>query len=95
MAGDLAVSDHRYVRELQYVRLPRPDRLYIPALLDGDVPYEFYKMVPEGVTLVLTTLAVKQLAEKDVARSVEMTLEAGPRNGDGQTSTSSCSEASR
>ena len=44
-------------------------------------PYEFYKVVPEGVTLVLTTLAVKQLAEKDVARSVEMTLEAAREMG--------------
>ncbi len=52
-----------------------------PPYLTETFPYEFYKMVPEGVTLVLTTLAVKQLAEKDVARSVEMTLEAAREMG--------------
>ena len=52
-----------------------------PPYLTETFPYEFYKVVPEGVTLVLTTLAVKQMAENDVARSVEMTLEAAREMG--------------
>lgn len=52
-----------------------------PPYLTEAFPYEFYKVVPEGVTLVLTTLAVKQMAESDVARSVEMTLEAAREMG--------------
>ena len=52
-----------------------------PPYLTETFPYEFYKMVPPGITLVLTTLAVKHLAERDVARSVEMTLEAAREMG--------------
>lgn len=52
-----------------------------PPYLTETFPYEFYKMVPEGVMLVITTLAVRQLTEKDVARSVEMTLEAAREMG--------------
>lgn len=52
-----------------------------PPYLTETFPYEFYKMVPEGVTLVLTTLAIRQLTEKEVARSVEMTLEAAREMG--------------
>ena len=52
-----------------------------PPYLTETFPYEFYKMVPEGVTLVLTTLAIRQLTEKEVAWSVEMTLEAAREMG--------------
>ena len=52
-----------------------------PPYLTETFPYEFYKMVPEGVTLVLTTLAIKQLTEQETTRSVEMTLEAARAMG--------------
>ncbi len=52
-----------------------------PPFLTETFPYEFYKMVPEGVTLVLTTLAIKRLTAEETARSVEMTLEAAREMG--------------
>ena len=52
-----------------------------PPFLTETFPYEFYRMVPEGVTLVLTTLAIKRLTEEETARSVEMTLEAAREMG--------------
>ena len=52
-----------------------------PPYLTETFPYEFYKMVPEGVTLVLTTLAIKKLTEQETTRSVEMTLEAAREMG--------------
>jgi maleate cis-trans isomerase len=39
-------------------------------------PYEFYAVVPKGVTLVLTTLAVADVTPEEVARSYEISLKA-------------------
>jgi maleate isomerase len=39
-------------------------------------PYEFYKMVPEGVTLAITTFAVSQPSQEEVARAYEQSLAA-------------------
>jgi maleate cis-trans isomerase len=39
-------------------------------------PYEFYEMVPKGVTLVLTTLAVAEITAEEIERTYAMTLEA-------------------
>jgi maleate isomerase len=39
-------------------------------------PYEFYAVVPRGVTLVLTTLAVMDVTPEEVARSYEISLRA-------------------
>ena len=33
-------------------------------------PYEFYAVVPKGITLVLTTLAVADVTPEEVARSM-------------------------
>jgi len=52
-----------------------------PPYLTETFPYEFYKMVPAGVTLVLTTLAIKQLNDQEVEKSVAMTLEAAREMG--------------
>ncbi len=52
-----------------------------PPFLTETFPYEFYRMVPQGVTLVLTTLAIKRLTAEETARSVEMTLEAAREMG--------------
>jgi maleate isomerase len=52
-----------------------------PPYLTETFPYEFYKMVPAGVTLVLTTLAIKEITDEAVKRSVEMTLEAAGEMG--------------
>ena len=52
-----------------------------PPYLTETFPFEFYKMVPDGVTLVLTTLAIKQLNDREVERSVAMTLEAAREMG--------------
>ena len=52
-----------------------------PPYLTETFPYEFYKMVPDGVTLVLTTLAIKQLNDQEVEKSVAMTLEAARAMG--------------
>jgi len=39
-------------------------------------PYEFYKIVPEGVTLVITTLAIMKLTSDEVDQSYEISLRA-------------------
>ena len=52
-----------------------------PPYLTETFPYEFYRLVPDGVTLVLTTLAIKRLTGEETARSVAMTLEAAREMG--------------
>ena len=47
-----------------------------PLLLTESFPYEFYKVVPEGVRLVLTTLAIHTYTPEEVAKSLDMTLDA-------------------
>jgi maleate cis-trans isomerase len=39
-------------------------------------PLEFYKMAPEGVTLMITTLALTSRSKQEVDRSFEMSLDA-------------------
>ena len=39
-------------------------------------PYEFYRMVPDGVTLVLTTLAIVDLSGDEVDRSYDISVDA-------------------
>jgi maleate isomerase len=39
-------------------------------------PYEFYKIVPDGVTLVITTLAIMKLTSDEVDESYEISLRA-------------------
>jgi len=39
-------------------------------------PYEFYKIVPEGVTLVITTLAIMKLTSSEVDQSYKISLRA-------------------
>lgn len=39
-------------------------------------PYEFYKMAPEGVTLMITTLALTTRSKQEVDKSFQMSLEA-------------------
>jgi maleate isomerase len=52
-----------------------------PPFLTETFPYEFYKLVPEGVTLVLTTLAIRQLNSQEIDASVRMTLDAAREMG--------------
>jgi maleate cis-trans isomerase len=47
-----------------------------PPLTTEVFPYEFYKIVPEGVTLVLTTLAITVRSEEEIAQSYDMTMKA-------------------
>jgi maleate isomerase len=39
-------------------------------------PYEFYKMAPEGVTLMITTLALTTRSKQEIDKSFEMSLDA-------------------
>ena len=53
-----------------------------PPYLTETFPYEFYKMVPDGVMLTLTTLAIKSLTNHDeIKKSVDMTLDAAREMG--------------
>ncbi len=52
-----------------------------PPYLTETFPYEFYKIVPKGITLVLTTLAVAKFTDREVEKSVEMSLEAAREMG--------------
>lgn len=47
-----------------------------PPLTSEVFPYEFYKVVPEGVTLVITTLAITTRTEEEIARSYDITMQA-------------------
>jgi len=39
-------------------------------------PYEFYEVVPKGVTLVMTTLAIADITAEEIERTYAMTIEA-------------------
>ena len=47
-----------------------------PPLTAEVFPYEFYKIVPDGVTLVITTLAVSELNEAELDQSHAMSMKA-------------------
>ena len=47
-----------------------------PPLTTEVFPYEFYKMVPEGVTLVITTLAIVVRSKAEVDQSYETSMRA-------------------
>jgi len=47
-----------------------------PPLTTEVFPYEFYQMVPAGVTLVLTTLAVVERSKDEVDRSYDISMQA-------------------
>jgi maleate isomerase len=47
-----------------------------PPQLAEVFPYEFYKMAPEGVSLMITTLALTTRSKQEVDKSFEMSLEA-------------------
>ena len=47
-----------------------------PPLTAEVFPYEFYKIVPAGVTLVMTTLAVAELSEAELERSAAIAMTA-------------------
>jgi maleate isomerase len=64
---------------------PRNDAMYgyrarigytSPPLTTEVFPYEFYKMVPEGVTLVITTLAIVVRSKQEVDQSYETSMRA-------------------
>ena len=47
-----------------------------PPLTTEVFPYEFYKLVPDGVTLVLTTLAIVERSPSEVERSYDVSMQA-------------------
>jgi maleate isomerase len=47
-----------------------------PPLTTEVFPYEFYKIVPEGVTLVVTTLAIVERKPREVEQSYEISMTA-------------------
>ena len=47
-----------------------------PLFLTESFPYEFYKVMPEGVRLVITTLAIHVYSAEEVRRSLEITMDA-------------------
>jgi maleate isomerase len=47
-----------------------------PPLTTEVFPYDFYRIVPPGVTLVLTTLAIVERNKAEVDRSYEISMEA-------------------
>jgi maleate cis-trans isomerase len=47
-----------------------------PLFLTENFPYEFYKAAPDGVRLVLTTLAIHLYNQDEIERSHEITLDA-------------------
>src|SRR5262245_15615865 len=47
-----------------------------PPLTTENFPYEFYKIVPAGVTLILTTLAIVVRSKDEVDRSYDISMKA-------------------
>src|SRR5215469_12828836 len=47
-----------------------------PPLTTEIFPYEFYKIVPEGVTLVVTTLAIVERSTSEVDQSYDISMKA-------------------
>src|SRR5690348_6588939 len=47
-----------------------------PPLTTEVFPYEFYKIVPDGVTLVITTLAIVERSAAEVDQSYEVSMQA-------------------
>jgi maleate isomerase len=47
-----------------------------PPLTTEIFPYEFYKIVPEGVTLVVTTLAIVERSKSEVDQSYDISMKA-------------------
>jgi maleate cis-trans isomerase len=47
-----------------------------PPLCAEIFPYEFYRLVPDGVTLVITTLAVIERSKSEVDQAYEMSMRA-------------------
>src|SRR2546430_15521140 len=47
-----------------------------PPLTTEIFPYEFYKIVPEGVTLVITTLAIVERSKSEVEQSYDISMKA-------------------
>ena len=47
-----------------------------PPLTTEVFPYEFYRIVPDGVTLVITTLAIVERSKEEVDRSYEIGMKA-------------------
>jgi maleate isomerase len=47
-----------------------------PPLTTEVFPYEFYRLVPDGVTLVLTTLAIVERSPSEVERSYDISMQA-------------------
>ncbi len=47
-----------------------------PPLTSEVFPYEFYKVVPDGVSLVITTLAITVRSESEVSQSYDISMKA-------------------
>ena len=47
-----------------------------PPLTSEVFPYEFYKIVPDGVTLVITTLAIVERSRSEVEQSYKLSMKA-------------------
>lgn len=47
-----------------------------PPLTTEIFPYEFYKIVPDGVTLVVTTLAIVERSKSEVEQSYDISMKA-------------------
>jgi maleate isomerase len=61
----------------QVVRLPRARIGYTSPPLTTEVfPYEFYKIVPEGVTLVITSSAIVVRSKEEVDQSYDISMRA-------------------
>src|SRR5262245_1435638 len=47
-----------------------------PPLTTEIFPYEFYRIVPDGVTLVVTTLAIVERSKSEVDQSYDISMKA-------------------
>src|SRR5438876_5817165 len=69
------MGDQALERQLIYGHRARIGYVCPPALA-GIFPYEFYKIVPDGVTLVITTLTVTAPSKSEVEKAYELSMRA-------------------
>src|SRR5262245_4733885 len=85
MNASSAIVDPADIESRMTTSIPANDNIYgerarigytSPPLTTEVFPYEFYKIVPAGVTLVLTTLAIVVRSKDEVDRSYEISMKA-------------------
>ena len=75
-AGARHRPHHDIIGAREHLRTSGAHRLHLTAVDDRVLAYEFYKIVPAGVTLVITTLAIVVRSKGEVDQSYDISMKA-------------------